>query len=404
MDRIWISYSKSESTEYCFLKYFFQMTGIWLMEYPETKEDKGAEMHLSILGRNEGNYIRPYDDGHVYLVRSSAVFWRFSDRKDIVEFEWRWSEKSFRELIKEIFKEPSECTVMEELLQIFMEEQFWGAAWLYHGITYKENYIWDFLIVTTCKKVRQKLQVSKYKDSWNHKFMEIYCDYMLYGVMAKSINERIERSEEMLQRCKDLSQERGWVSSLCMLAAKICDLSPIEEKFALSYYYSVERREVDSGVSYEIGHIYEKLYGEYERAIEYYKESLRRNRNNYRSMYKLAIHYNEKGEWMRALSLYERIRRETRKITGENSISVRGIEYEYKVLRQMIRLIWMNINDAALLKRFEDELKDLQDHLLDRRDFQNLSRCMFGEEHGREREREILREISKKISDNFVNN
>ena len=71
---------------------------------------------------------------------------------------------------------------------------------------------------------------------------------------------------------------------------------------------------------------------------------------------------------------------------------------------QMIRLIWMNINDAALLKRFEDELKDLQDHLLDRRDFQNLSRCMFGEEHGREREREILREISKKISDNFVNN
>lgn len=398
MNRIWISYSGSETVEYCCLKYFFQACGIWTVDYREMKEPAEEEIHLVILGVNDAEYMQPYIDDRVYLMKRNSTFRLFLSRKDVVEFKWKNARENLNVLMERLFKEPAECEIMRELIDTFMKEKMWGAAWLFHEITYEENSSWDSLIADICVKTKERLKKSSlYMDSWNHKFMNVYCDYMLCGVSIKSTFSRSARCRELLQKCGLLAEERGWMPALCILTAKICSMSKLEEKYALNYYRSVRKHGDSSDNLYDIGHVYEKLYGDYASAMDYYKKSWKWNNSNYRPLYKIAVDAEDKGDWMNALRLYETIRKRIRENVEENSISIRKIEYEYKVLKRIIWLVRMHMNDEKLLRQLQEELKVLQNSLTTRTDFKKLVHCMFGKENEKEKEVEILKELQKKV-------
>lgn len=398
VDRIWISYSASESVEYCCLKYFFQACGIWAVDYRERREPKEAEIHLCILGVDDAQYIQPYTDSRSYLVKRNSTFQSLLCRRDVMEFKWKNAGKNLDMLMERLFQKKEESEIMKELISMYMKEKLWGASWLFHEIAYEDNPSWDDYIEEVCIRTKEQLEKSGlFFNSWNHRFMKTYCDYMLCGVSVKSTISRSARCSDLLQQCGRLAEERGWVSSLCILAARICGMSKLEEKYALNYYRSARKYGDSSENFYDIGHIYEKLYGEYADAMEYYKMSWKWNNGNYRALYKIAMDMEEKGDWMNALRLYENIRKYIRENREENSISIKKTEYEYKVLRRIIWLVKMHMEDGKLLNQLQEELEALRNHLKTRTDFKKLAHCMFGKEHEKEKETEILEELRKKV-------
>lgn len=398
MNRIWISYSASETVEYCCLKYFFQACGIWAVDYREMKELGEAEAHLCILGVDDAQYIQPYTDGRFYLVKRNSTFRSFLNRRDVVEFKWKNASGNLAALMERLFWKSAECKIMQELIGVYMQEKLWGVSWLFHEIAYEDNPSWDKYIGEICAKTKEQLDKSDLStNSWNHRFMKTYCNYMICGVSTKSTISRSAQCSDLLQQCGSLAEERGWVPSLCILTARICGMSKLKEKYALNYYRSARKYGDSSENLYDIGHIYEKLYGKYAEAMEYYIRSWRLSNSNYRPLYKIAVDMEEKGDWMSALRLYENIRKCIRENKEENSISIKAIEYEYKVLRRIIWLVKTYMDDEKLLNHLQEELEMLRNNLETRTDFRKLVHCMFGREHAKQKETEILAELQKKV-------
>lgn len=402
INRIWMSYSRSEAVEYCCLNYFFQACGIWAVNCEEQTGSSEEEVYLSILGPDEISSIPPYFEGHIYLVKRNSTTISLR-RKDVVTFKWHRAEEGFGQLMGQLFQNAEECTGIRELIKIFMQEKLWSAFWLYHEVAYEENPSWDAYISEICKKVKKQLRISKlFPASWHHRFMSLYCDYILCAVSEKSMISRSVRCSDLLNQCMELSEKSGWIPGLCILAARICRLSKLEEKYALYYYRSVMKYGDSSENLYDIGNVYEKLYGDPESAMDYYKKSWQMDRSNYRSLYKIAVDLEDRGEWMNALRRYEWIRFQLKRDKAKNSISTRKIEYEYKVQKRIIWLVKLHMDDVELLKLFQKELQALEESLRTRTDFRKLIHCMFGKEGQKtkgetEKEEEILRELQKRV-------
>ena len=226
--------------------------------------------------------------------------------------------------------------------------------------------------------------------------MIVYCDYILCGVKQKNFFDRSLECDRILEKCRQLSDKIGWTSALCLLAARVSRLSHIEEKFALSYYRSVLRRQQDSEVLFEMGQIYENLYGEYDDAVTYYEQAIRYNNQYYRAVYEYALYLEREDKWMKALNLYEHIRKNIKNVPQGNTITVKDIEYDYKALKRIYWIVRGNIDSKSMQKDLEREVIDYRKNLIKRNDFHNLVQVMF-QGWAEVKEIEILDEISFKI-------
>ena len=101
--------------------------------------------------------------------------------------------------------------------------------------------------------------------SWYYQYASLYCEYLQYGVDRDAIT-RMRWSESLLEKCSGLAVTSGWSMALSLLAGRISLFTSTQNKNAGSYFKNILRYDVQAELLYEVGHIYEKAYGDKKRA------------------------------------------------------------------------------------------------------------------------------------------
>ncbi|MBP3489065.1 MAG: hypothetical protein J6K53_11780 [Roseburia sp.] len=408
MDRIFISYSSTENVTYCFWKYFFEACGVWVSAQ-EIEHDwqrlSTEEPCLFILGSEDVKQLLPdIFPNYFYLVKKNKTFDSFvkKKRKDVAQVQ-RWDEagEGFGKVIDYLVPVHYEKQQFRKFLDIFMRNRMWSASWLFHEVAQQGKGRWDGMISDICQSTLADLKQMPQSKGGNDKkghilFIRLYCKYVDAGVRDRSFMSRITAVEELMVEWQELVRCCGRTPSVYVLAGKISTMSPIESKYAPEYYKEATEYEERPEILYDIGHIYEKVYGDNERALKYYKKAYDCDRRYYRAIYKLAVSLELRGKWMEALVGYGKIMNILDGRTGDSRISIREIEYEYKTCKKMRELYRSNIDSEELIKRYDVKLNDLYEGLKTRKDFDKLVHCMLPKNE--EVRDEIIEEILEKFN------
>ena len=386
--RIYISYSAGASVEFCFWKYFFQTCGIWITPKIIKKNwhlDEIQTPHLIILDSSDEDKINSQMyDNVVYCVRKSSKAGQ--RRKDVIKVVW-WNQ-FYHDVLNHLFKNNRNLKEWHILLNIYngnenkvsnevQQEGLWGANWLFHEMgTSAET--WDNEIKSTVIKTVRMLQCYKgtMGNFWNYQYMLLYCDYLLCGVNRSQISQ-IYTCKELLERCEEFAQEKGWFPILHVLAAKIAVLVPTENKYAVSYLKNAVEYEEQADLLYEIGHVYEKAYGDRAKAMQYYLEANMCDLDYYRAVYKLAIEFENNNRWIMAMEKYKEIQEIIYNMRVGNSISVRELEYEYKTCRRIVQICKKKLEASEMEENYQQRINELIQNPYKSVNFHKLIRVML---------------------------
>ena len=400
IENIYFSYTGSEGEAYSYLKFFFRSIGIWTQD--EDRQQKGA-VQIYILNGQSGEEIGTEKPNCYYLIRKNIqtqLYFNKSNRNDLLELKWKNRKLKCYDLLTKLAAQLEEAAILLELLNIFEATEAWGAYWIFHEISNGENEVFNQYITDICKKIKKSVRTSAlYKNSWNHKYVMLYCDYILCKMQNDMPERRAEKCVALLGKCVKLSREKKtWNASLCWLTAKICELSPTERKFSIIYYLKmIDRMDCySSEIYYELAHVYEKIYGNMKEASRYYQKICKNNRNYYRAEYKLAIESESREEWMEAVLHYQHIFNTTMSEKSRH-ISARSIEYYSKALWGIIRLFSVKDVSKELLEMFRNELEKLRNENIVEDRFEKIAYLMFANDRRTALQEALEIEIHRKI-------
>lgn len=401
IENIYFSYTGSEGEAYSYLKYFFRSIGIWTQD--EDRQQKNA-IQIHILGGQNMEKIDSEKPDCYYLVRKNSRTQSYfkNNRNDFLELKWKNRKLKCFDLCVKLVPQLEDAGILLDLLNIFEVAEAWGAYWIFHEISDSENEVFNQYIVEVCKKIKKSVRNSVLcKNSWNHKYVMLYCDYILCKTQNDVPERRAEKCAALLEKCVELIKEKKILNtSICWLIGKICELSPTERKFSIIYYQKMTERigYYSSEIYYELAHVYEKIYGNMKEASQYYQKIYKNNRNYYRAEYKLALESESREDWMNAILHYQHIVNTTMSEKSQH-ISVRSIEYCSKALWGIIKLFSIKDVSKELLEMFQQELGKLQKENMVENRFGKIVYLMF--EDGRKEllQTELNKEIHRKIND-----
>lgn len=407
MMRVYISYSPDCSVTYCFWNYFFQACGISVIEKKideKWKLDNSKVPQLVICKHAD---LQQNDKGN-----SKNIVYCFKDIPE--EKSGNNVEDYYRNIINVLFEDDEEKEILYTLLCIFGEigdagqvsgawqpipGSLWSASWLFHEIAQSNEGRWDKEIYQKCWEVLELLDQKKEDigKNWNYKFLRLYCEYIQCGVRGRNFTARAQGCKELLVKCRELAKDQGWLPQLCVLTGKICNLSSTENKYAVSYYRRAAGSERKASLYYDIGHVYEKAYGDMDKAMEYYGMAYRSDNQYFRALYKLAVQEEDKGKWKEAITSYSRVRCIIGKDRVKDSISVCELEYDYKTCRKILLLTRKNISDEEVFAHYQNEIRQMHDHIEKYADYSNLTKKMFCGSESQKKNKEIMDELYKKL-------
>lgn len=296
---------------------FFKICGIYVKEKKISENDKIIRdgIVLFILGQDCRDLILDCQNtGTVYLVPDSDTFHDIPDRRDIVAFNTDEIKEEYRkpkafQILNSLFCEWEEKIHLCKLMQIFITQQLWGTVWLFKEIAKKKSSAFDRKIEHICEETMFILQKDQYYGKSPYfSFMYLYCFYIKIGVSNQNQLEKYGTCQKLLNMCSELSKtERGWDIPLCLLAGSICALSIVYEKQALNFYKRVNEIEKSPQILYEIGNIYEEVYGNNRKASLHYKEAYIMDKTCLQALYKVAYENEKNHNWMQALNQYQSI-------------------------------------------------------------------------------------------------
>lgn len=407
MRRVYISFSPDCSVTYCFWNYFFQACGISVIEKKideKWKLDNSKVPQLVICKHAD---LQQNDKGN-----SKNIVYCFKDIPE--EKSGNNVEDYYRSIINVLFEEDEEKEILYILLCIFggignagqasgawqpIPGSLWSASWLFHEIAQTNEGRWDKEIYQKCWEVLEMLEQKKadLEKSWNYKFLRLYCEYIQCGVRGRNFTARAQGCKQLLDKCREFAKEQGWLPQLCVLTGKICNLSSTENKYAVSYYNRAVSSEKKPSIYYDIGHVYEKAYGDMDRAMEYYRKAYMSDNQYFRALYKIAVQHEGRGEWKEAVTSYSRVRCIIGKERAEDSISVCDLEYDYKTCRKIMLLCKKNISDEEVFVHYQNEIRQMHDHIEKYVDYSSLTKRMFSGNESQKKRREIMDELYKKL-------
>ena len=347
INKIRIYYNSSEIHTCCFWKIFFEICGIYVTERNiDTNENVIRDgIMLFLLGKDCRNLISNCENKEtVYLVSDSVAFDDFPARKDIIAFNIDENKEDREQqalyILNRLFCECEEKKYLCRLMQIFIKQQLWGTVWLFQEITRRNSHIFDKRIKYVCDETMTLLQKDQYyKKSQHFHFMYLYCKQMKIEVSALNLSEKYQVSQELLNACSELSKtERGWDIPLCLSAGNICTLSIVDEKHALNFYKMACKIEKSAKILYEIGTGYEKIYGNSQKALDYYKEVYKMDKTCFKALYKLAFENEKQHNWIQALKQYQSI--------------LKYEEYPIVHIEDILCLHKTNIRISAIYKKY----------------------------------------------------
>lgn len=390
---IYFSYAESEGDAYSYLKYFFRSIGIWTQD--EGQQPRYA-IQIHILNEQCLEQISTEEPVYYYLVRKTdqtQQYFNKSNRNDLFELKWENRKLKCHDLCTNLVTRSEETEVLLDLLNIFDMTEAWGAYWIFHEISNGRNEVFNQYITNTCKKIKESVSSSRlYKNSWHHKFVMLYCDYIIYKTQNDLPERRMAKCATLLEKCGKLVKEKTWNTALCWLTARICELSPTERKFSILYYQKMIDRMgcYSSEIYYGLAYAYERIYGDTRTALQYYQKIYKNDENYYRAENKLALECESRAQWMAAILHYQHIYNIT---TSEKSrhISVRSIEYYAKALGAIINLFSIKDVSQEIVEMFRREWKKLQEENIVENRFGKITDLMFADSS-----RELLKNESEK--------
>ena len=378
--RILIIYSFEEEITYSFWKYFFQSCGVWVKACKignniQLEEKKYQTVY--ILSNDDIKKMTAISSNAVYIVKSNSSYTSFRKLNNICTFQWRKRE-SYYEVIDKIFGMSS---VFRELLNIYIDSSLWLNAWLYHEMPYDENDIWNEQIRKECDKALTQLQIlkRKYVHKWKMRYfveyMEIYCRFLMAG--ANRRNEIGVRASniDLLSEIFSFAIAYEWTLSLLILAAQVSDLNPLTRGHVIKYLQRACEMEKNAGILYDVGRLYEEVYGELDTAYMYYEDSIMQDHFYYKAIYKLALRMEKQQEWFQAMKYYRNIIEILPRLTEGNYSSTSEIEYTYKANARLADIYREQLRNNEIARLYEDNIRYLQIYMKEK-GFSKLEHCI----------------------------
>ena len=384
--KVFITYKAKEAVTYCFWKYFFESCGVWVSEAEITGNWDGtfkSGSQLVILDEDEYEVVKAKVIPHNCVFHIGKEELTFSYAKQVLQW---------------LFEGHDELDELLNLMRIFVETGLWGASWLFHEITQSEKNFRKQEIVECCRQVSEQLCNNR---RWHSRFMRLYCDYIKRGVADKDCYDEamhLKHIDYLLEQCGDLINLRPKSPVIWLLAGKICMLSADSNKRAIDMYLRAANYEPKPQFYYEIGHIFEQAYGNEATAYEYYKKIQEKCPSFYRAIYKLAVKAEADGQWMRAINYYIDVKRILKDRAGGECITIREVEYIYKVNRNILNICKKNIIDDRIAIHYQKEIEEIYIQLDEIMDLNRLVSCMFRSEEANTIFYEIIDIVREKFS------
>lgn len=403
IDKIFISYSDSEKITWCFWKLFFQICGIWVSEerLEECELDNAQDAHLVIVGNSGKDKIKAKEEKDIfYIVKRNATFSKYKKRADVAEVNWLYGNtQSFQKAISFLFAGKEEKGQIKKILDLYTENEFWGGLWLFQELSVKDKSYFDQCIVARCVQMLNALYEQKSEgDGWHLEYAKLYCEYMKTCSGIRRLTERTMACRELIKKCEQLSAKNGWQPSLCVLMGKIRELSPSEGKFSVFFYKEALKYESKPEILYDIGHIYETMFGDEMRAEEYYIMSVQRDRKFYRGLYKIAFFSEKRGDWKRALNYYVNIENILQK--EEKPISIYKAMYLYKTQRRLLAILQKFFAVETLIKGYSKNVEEFPEKkIMENKELDNLFHCMFGKSYEEIIKKEVWKEVLDRLDE-----
>lgn len=389
---IFIIYDRQEAVISDYFERFFKSCGIWV-EKREYKEGQGVGRSNLCLTILQPEHLQGYQHaggaGHVCLVTGDCGL----DETSIVA----WQEKgSPNKVVRNLFGGNS---VINKLIALYEGNSFWKACWLYEELAQDDIKQWDEIISGICKDVLDSMEREHLQafDDMHVQYFRFYCQYIKCGVVRTSI-KRLEDSGQLLRDFMFWVKKYDNEAMFPHLAARICELNDIANKQS-AYYY---RKAVDcsnrSDFLYDTGHALEKILGDDEWGIKYYKKAYASEPRNYRALYKLAMAKELQRQWTEAFNLYSRIERQLLGIVESNyehgnATSVKEIDYLYKAYKRLLYIYSRIFGCGGVVNAYTKKIDSIEEKLESRQSFKGLAEQM----HSEELAKEIAQGLQKKF-------
>lgn len=420
-NKIYITYDNNETVTYSFWKQFFLMSGVWVIgnEIENTKKHnleaiKTECLHLYFLSKQNLPVIKDskIKDNVFYFtnIKNCGSNALYKSRKDILPYDWKKKDTFINALDKITFKKKENYS---NLLETYIGNSLWLSTWLYFELAYEGLTEWDTWILNNSKtsigdlknyldKLEKKVKVKK-SNSWNYKFMYLYCKYLETAIENRNPEERKEKVEDLFKDVNKLSLEYGWQPALCELCALIADLSPLKNKMAVLYYKEILENERNPEILYKLGKVYEKKYGDIEKAIKYY-ELADEAKTHYRARYKIGSYYEKRGEWKKAIIIYESIFEQLKNKTGKhlyNSTTTYDFEYYEKIMIKIRDIFRQKV--AYKGNELDELINELKEKKVEYSHLEKMIHCMEKmsdtEKTEKEREHDFLENIMEHVQE-----
>lgn len=308
--------------------------------------------------------------------------------------------KYYRSLIKSISGDEKEYQTLTQLFQIYSGNQLWKACWLYEEFAKGDIRRWDKEIVRICEKGLDSIRESIRETENEHiLYMEFYFRYILCGAGYRALSRRHEKCRELLEDYRPVLERYGNNAMFQHLAGRICELSSVANKQAVFYYQKAAKQQSCSDFFYDLGHSFEKVYGDDKMALRFYREACELDSENYKALYKLASGHEMQREWIEAYCLYSRIEKKLGALIEQNyycggAVSVQEIEYPYKACKRLSYICRQIFGWGDVEDRYAEKRSEISGKYLSAKSFRKLAALMGEPEKGGE----IAEEIKNKFT------
>ena len=152
-----------------------------------------------------------------------------------------------------------------------------------------------------------------------------------------------------------------------------------------------------------MGKVYEKKYGDIEKAIKYY-ELADEAKTHYRARYKIGSYYEKRGEWKKAIIIYESIFEQLKNKTGKhlyNSTTTYDFEYYEKIMIKIRDIFRQKV--AYKGNELDELINELKEKKVEYSHLEKMIHCMGKmsdtEKTEKEREHDFLENIMEHVQE-----
>lgn len=376
--KILIAYSSEERITHSFWKYFFQVCGVWVKSYLITKDSLRSEpgyKSVYILNRNDINRINDVPLDAICIVQGNSSFQAYRKHQNVCVFKWR-NYGTYYGILDKIFWKNS---IFHQLLTIFIDNNLWIDAWLFHEVAHIRDNCWDEFICMDCKKTMTLLNniMDTYQgnEAFYIKYMMLYCRFLELGVQRIIIINMGELNQNLLNSIKKVAAQEGWNLPLLVLAAQTSALSSITIMQSMYYLFKTQEIENNGGLLYDIGEQYRVLLGDEENAYYFFQKAVAYDPTYYRAIYKIARYMERNRKWIQALTNYKYILDILPNVLTGNYASVSEIEYIYKSCRNLEEIFRERLIEPKFAELYKTKREQLKMNLK-KNGFAKLTHCM----------------------------